>query len=173
MRPGLERNPRDETLLTSRLELARVDGSMKKREEGKALLLSLSRQRLGLMCLLILVLQGCEIPPEVNIQPTSPPSFTFSRGTLVGMLLVYRLDQDHPKSGVFLDVLLADKPNIFWMVEGKHDARSPIAYGDVPAGMKETVQAKPLVEGEYYLVFVEALVGATFLIRNGRAERVK
>jgi hypothetical protein len=157
------------------LELARVDRSMKKREQGKALFLFLSRvrQMRGLLCLLIFVLQGCEIPPEVNIQPTSPPSFTFSRGTLVGMLLVYRLDQDQPKRGVFLDVLLADKPNIFWMIEGKHDQRFPIAYGDVPAGMKETVKARPLVEGECYLVFVESLVSATFLVRNGRAERVK
>jgi hypothetical protein len=119
------------------------------------------------------VLQGCEIPPEVRVQPTSPPSFTFSRGTLVGMLLVYRLDQEQPKKGVFLDVLLADKPNIFWMVEGKHDQRFPISYGDVPMGMKETVQAKPLVEGEYYLVFVESLVSATFLVRNGHAEQIK
>jgi hypothetical protein len=121
----------------------------------------------------MLVLPGCEIPPEVYVQPTSPPSFTFSSGTLVGMLLVYRLDQDQPKKGVFLDVLLADKPNIFWMVEGKHDQRSPITYGAVPTGMRETVQAKPLVEGEYYLVFVESGVGTTFLVRDGHAEQFK
>jgi hypothetical protein len=39
--------------------------------------------------------------------------------------------------------------------------------------MKETVQPKVLVEGEYYLVFVESGVGGTFLVRNGRSEQIR
>ena len=145
---------------------------MRTRELVNALCPFLNRS-CQLLCFLVIVFQACEIPPEVHVRPTAPPSFTFSRETLVGMLLVYRLDQDQPKKGVFLDVMLRDKPNTFWMIEGKHDPRLPITYGDVPTGMKETVPAKPLVEGEYYLVFVESGVSASFLVRNGRAEKFK
>lgn len=126
-----------------------------------------------MVCLLILALEGCEIPPEVRVEPTGPPSFSFSRGTSVRMLLVYHLKPDQPEKGVVLDALLADKPNISWMVEGEHNQQFPITYGLVPTGMKETARAKPLMEGEYYLVLVESLVSARFLVRNGRAEPIK
>ena len=123
--------------------------------------------------LMILAFQGCEVPPKVSVEPTTPPTFTFSRGTAADMLLVYHLkgDQAH-KGGIFLDMLLADKENTNWMIEGEHDNQIPITYGVVPPGMKETVQAKPLIEGEYYFVYVASLVGARFVVRNGRAEKV-
>jgi hypothetical protein len=117
--------------------------------------------------------QSCEVPPEVRVQPTSPPTFTFSRGTLVSMLLVYHLQADQKDKGVFLDEVLNDKANLTWMLEGTHNQEVPIVYGLVPVGMKETVQAKPLIEGESYLGYVASLVGVRFIIRNGIAEQVK
>jgi len=111
--------------------------------------------RQGLLpCLILLSLQSCEVPPEVRVTHTAPPAFTFSSGTVVDMRIVYHGKPASPRKGVFLDEMLEDKPNILWMIEGKHDNRVPITYGSVPTGMKETVLAKPLAEGEEYLVFV-------------------
>lgn len=131
------------------------------------------RHRVVLSWLVIVSLQGCEVPPEVRVAPTSPPTFTFSSQTVVDMLLVHHLKRDNPNEGILLDELLEDKPNTSWMVEGKHDNRIPITYGSVPAGMKETVPAKPLVEGEYYLVLVGSLVGARFVIRDGTPQPIR
>jgi hypothetical protein len=39
-------------------------------------------------------------------------------------------------------------------------------------GMKATIEAKPLVEGEYYMVYVTSLVGAKFVISDGVAKDV-
>lgn len=128
--------------------------------------------RLGCTWLMILAFQSCENPPEVRVERTSPPTFRFSRGTSVDMLLVYHLNADQTDKGIFLDALLADKANISWMIEGEHDQQLPITYGVVPMGMKATVQAKALMEGEYYLVYVASLVGARFVIRNGIAQPV-
>jgi hypothetical protein len=127
----------------------------------------------GWLCLFILALQGCEVPPEVRVEPANPPTFTFSRGTAVDMLLVYHLKGDQAHKGILLDTLLADKENTSWMIQGEHDNQIPISYGVVPMGMKATVQAKPLIEGEYYMVYVASLVGARFLVRNGYAEQVQ
>jgi hypothetical protein len=123
---------------------------------------------------MILVFQSCEVPPEVRVEPTDPPTFTFSRGTAADMLLVYHLKGDQArKGGIFLNTLLADKENTSWNIEGEHDNQIPITYGVVPMGMKATVEAKPLIEGEYYFVYVTSLVGARFLVRDGHAEQVK
>ena len=89
------------------------------------------------------------------------------------MLLVYHLKGDRAHRGILLDTLLADKENTSWMIEGEHDNQTPITYGIVPMGMKATVEVKPLIEGEQYMVFVASLVGTNFLWRNGRAEPVK
>jgi hypothetical protein len=125
------------------------------------------------LCLSILALQGCEIPREVRVESTNPPTFTFSRGTVADGLLVYHLKGDQAHQGILLDTLLADKENTSWKIDGQHDNQIPITYGVVPMGMKATVEAKPLIEGEYYFVYVTSLVGAKFLVRNGRAEQVK
>jgi len=127
----------------------------------------------SLVALVVLLFQSCEIPPEVRVQPTNPPTFIFSSGTRVDMLLVYHLSHDQPDKGVFLDAVLEDKPNIFWMVEGNHDQRLPINYGIVPKSMKETVPAKALIEGEYYLVLVGSLANTRFTIRDGVAQPLK
>ena len=140
-----------------------------------SLLISLMRIDgwLGFLCVIMLGFQSCEVPPEVRVQPSNPPTFAFSRGTLVSMLLVYHLRPEQVGEGIFLDELLKDKPNLTWMLEGTHDQQVPITYGIVPSGMNETLEARPLVDGEYYLVFVASLVGARFVIRNGIAEQVK
>lgn len=123
--------------------------------------------------MIVLAFQSCEIPPAVHVNASSPPTFTFSRGTLVNMLLVYHLRPDEPTKGILFDELLADKPNITWMIEGEHDQRLQITYGAVPIGMKETAPATPLMEGEYYLVFVGSMVGTRFVIRNGIAQPIR
>jgi hypothetical protein len=107
------------------------------------------------------------------VESTNPPTFTFSRGTVADGLLVYHLKGNQAHQGILLDKLIADKENTSWKIEGEHDNQIPITYGVVPMGMKATVEAKPLIEGEYYMVYVTSLVGATFLVRNGRAEQVK
>ena len=56
------------------------------------------------------------------------------------MLLVYHLNASEPTKGILFDKLLADKPNITWMIEGEHDERLPITYGAVPMGMHERRQ---------------------------------
>src|ERR1700694_2294294 len=137
------------------------------------LLSSCVHQRSRWLCLLLLAFQSCHVQPEVRVETTTPPMFTFSRGTAVDMLLVTTLRATKRIQGVFLDTLLADKENTSWMIEGEHDNQIPIAYGVVPIGMKATVEAKPLIEGEYYMVFVASLVGTRFLVRNGHAEPVK
>ena len=68
---------------------------------------------------------------------------------------------------------MSDKANTMWRVEGKHDPAVPIIYGQLPTGMQETVQVKPLAEGEFYLVFVASLVGATFRILDGKVVVIK
>lgn len=123
--------------------------------------------------MIILALQSCEVPPEVRVQQTNPPTFSFSRGTLVDMLLVYHLRPEQVVHGVFVDELLNDKPNLSWIVEGKHDPQVPITYGSVPTGMREAVQAKPLIEGDYYMVMVASGASARFAIRNGSAAQIK
>jgi len=133
-----------------------------------------ARLRLAFPWAMILAFQGCEVPPQVRVEPTNPPTFTFSSGTAADMLLVYHLKGDlAQKPGIFLENLLADKENTSWMIEGEHDNKIPITYGVVPTGMKETVQAKPLIEGEYYFVIVASLVTTRFVVRNGVAEKVK
>jgi len=127
----------------------------------------------GWLCLLLLAFQSCHIQPEVRAEPTNPPTFTFSSGTVTDGLLVYHLKGDQAQKGIILDTLLEDKENISWMIEGEHDNQIPISYGVVPLGMKATVEAKPLIEGEYYMVYVTSLVGAKFVVRDGRAEQVK
>ena len=123
---------------------------------------------------MVLAFQSCHVQPEVRVEPTNPPTFTFSRGTATDGLLVYHLKDDQAqKPGIFLDKLMADKENTNWMIDGEHDNRIPITYSVVPVGMKATVEAKPLIEGEYYMVYVTSLVGAKFLMRNGRAEQIK
>ena len=129
-----------------------------------------ARLRLTVPLLMSLVFQSCHVQPEVRVEPKDPPTFIFSRGTAVDGLLVYHVkgDPGH-KGGILLDTLLADKENTCWMIEGEHDNQTPITYGVVPTGMKATIQAKPLIEGEYYMVYVTSLVGATFVIRDGMA----
>jgi hypothetical protein len=129
--------------------------------------------KLGFLWLLIVAFQSCEVSPEVRVQATYPPTFTFSRGTLVDMLLVYHLRPEQAVKGIYLDEILEDKTNISWIVEGKHDSQVPIAYGSVPNGMHESVLAKPLIEGDYYMVLVASGVSARFVIRNGNAEQIK
>jgi len=58
------------------------------------------------------------------------------------------------------------------MIDGEHDNQIPITYGVVPVGMKASVQAKALIEGEYYMVYVTSLVGAKFVISDGIAKDV-
>ena len=123
--------------------------------------------------LCLLSTQACEIPPEVRVQPTTPPTFTFSSNTVTNGLLVYHLTEEKRGKGILLETLLEDKQNMNWMIEGKHDKPVPITYGEVPTGMKETVPVKPLLEGEYYMVYVTSLVGARFVMRNGRAEEIR
>jgi len=108
------------------------------------------------------------------VEATDPPTFTFSRSTVTDGLLVYHLRGDRAnQGGILLDTLLADKENTCWMIEGEHDNKIPIRYGIVPMGMKVSIEAKPLVEGEYYMVYVTSLVGAKFVIKDGRAEESK
>jgi hypothetical protein len=89
------------------------------------------------------------------------------------MLLVYHLGAEQMGKGIFLDDLLHNKENLTWKLEGTHNQELPITYGLVPSGMKDTVQVRPLMEGEYYLVFVASLVSAKFVVRNGSAEQIK
>lgn len=126
-----------------------------------------------LLLLVLLLFQGCEVPPEVHVRPANPPEFTFSRGTVVEMLLVYHLRSEEVGKGIFLEQLMNDKANAMWRIEGKHEPQVPIIYGAVPADMQETVQASPLVEGEYYLVYTSSLVGATFRIQDAKANEIK
>jgi len=146
----------------------------KDEESLKMVILSrYARLRLAVTLLMVLAFQSCHVQPEVRVEPGNPPTFTFSRGTAADGLLVYHLKGDQAHKGIFLDKLLADKENTSWMIEGEHDNKIPITYGVVPMGMKATIQAKPLIEGEYYMVYVTSLVGAKFLVRNGRAEQVE
>lgn len=122
----------------------------------------------------MIALQSCEVSPKVRVEPTGPPTFTFSSGTSVEMLLVYHLNaQQRDRGGLLLESLLADKANINWMIEGENQQQLPITYGTVPVGMKETIEAKPLLEGEYYFVFVGSLVGARFFIKDGIAQPIR
>ena len=111
--------------------------------------------------------------PEVRVEAGNPPTFTFSRGTATDGLLVYHLKGDQAHKGILLDTLLADKENTSWKISGEHDNQIPITYGVVPIGMKAAIEAKPLIEGEYYMVYVTSLVGATFVINDGHAQQVK
>jgi hypothetical protein len=138
-------------------------------------LLNLSRYarlRPAAPLLMLVAFQSCHVQPEVRVEPENPPRFTFSRSTVADGLLVYHLKGDQRNKGIFLDKLLADKENTCWMIEGDHDNQIPITYGVVPMGMKATIQAKPLMEGEYYMVYVTSLVGAKFVISDGMARDV-
>ena len=125
-----------------------------------------------IMLVIGVTLTSCHVPPKVTVEDgSSPPRFVFGRGTLTGMLLVYHLQGD--AHGVFLDQLDRKSPDMMWMVEGPHEWKASMTYGTVPSGMRETVKVKPLIEGETYLVFVEALASDTFIDQDGKAKRLK
>lgn len=130
-------------------------------------------REVAFLSLVLLLFQGCEVQPEVRVRPTNPPAFVFSRGTVVDMLLVYHLRPEDVGKGIFFEQLMNDKANAMWRIEGKHEPQVPIIYGAVPPDMQETVQASPLVEGEYYLVYTSSLVGATFTIQDAKANEIK
>jgi hypothetical protein len=160
-------------LISTAIEEALLEDHKNNKESLKMIILSkYAGLRLAIPLAMILAFQSCEVPPQVRVEPTNPPRFTFSRGTVVDGLLVYHLKGDQRKNGVFLDTLMADKENTCWMIGGEHDNQSPITYGAVPVGMEATIQAKPLIEGEYYMVYVTSLVGATFVIKDGMAKDV-
>lgn len=129
---------------------------------------------LGLLLAMLIspAFQSCHVQPEVRVEPAAPPVFSFSKGTAVDGLLVYHLNGNRDHKGILLDTLLADKENTNWMIEGEHDNQEPITYGVVPVGMKATIQPKPLIEGEFYMVYATSLVGAKFVIRDGIAQPV-
>jgi hypothetical protein len=86
--------------------------------------------------------------------------------------MVYHIPPDQIDKGIYFDQLSENSPNTMWLIQGTHDPKEPITYGTIPANMREAVQAKPLVEGEYYFVYVASLVGRRFVVRNGKAEEM-
>lgn len=112
----------------------------------------------------------------IHVHDGNPPRFTFSKAERMGLLFVLRLHDAH--SGVSLAQVKNNSPDTMWWIEGERRKDDPITYGDVPVDMREITPAKPLVEGEYYLVYGNSgaggdFRGATFVIRNGEAQELK
>jgi hypothetical protein len=136
------------------------------------------RNNYGLILLLVslLIISNCtpENPVEVHIEEGFPPRFLLSDSRLVRSLFVYHIPAELANKSIPVEQMKKDDPNIMWMIEGHPYQNVPINYGVVPDGMIEVIKAKPLSEGEHYLVFGTAnahggMVGARFVIHNGRA----
>ena len=121
---------------------------------------------------------GYESPLEVNLQNGSPPKFTLSGGKRVGSFFVYHIPVEMAAAPVPADKMTKDSPDMMWLIEGKQSEEGPITYETVPKGMQEVTPAKPLIEGEHYLVFGTSLSqggfkGLRFVMTNGKALRTQ
>jgi hypothetical protein len=143
----------------------------------------------NILLVLLLILSGCasEIG-SFNVEGESQPRFTFDTNQ-VSLLLVYRTLRKYLNGGIPLAEFsqnnsderlgMKNNPNMQWAIEGKHDARIPITYGNVPEGMKEIVPAKPLAENTAYFVCTHigrsaySFAGRAFIIRDGRTIEVQ
>jgi hypothetical protein len=138
------------------------------------------RTRVGSVILVAaaFIASGCisERATVVHVKGGNPPVFTFSNAERMDLLLVFRLHDIN--SGVPLEHFKPNNPDTMWWIEGERRKDEPIAYGAVPIDMREITPAKPLVEGDFYMVHGNsaaggAFLGATFVIRDGQAQKIK
>jgi hypothetical protein len=121
---------------------------------------------------------GYESSLEVNLQSGAPPQFTLSGGKALGSFFVYRIPEGLADEPVPTDKMTKESPDMTWLIEGRRSEEGPITYGAVPKGMQEVIPAKPLQEGEHYLVFGTSLSqggfkGLRFVINDGNAVRTQ
>lgn len=129
-------------------------------------------KKLANLILLSLAALSCHIDPSVRVEGCNPPRFILSNNTVTTTLFVSRIPPEH-RDRLPLEFFSKDNPNTYWMIEGKHDQRNSITYGQVPLGMSEVVAAKPLVEGENYYVLLASLAGRSFVIEDGCVKEVR
>jgi hypothetical protein len=85
----------------------------------------------------------------VHLDGERVPRFSFV-GRTVSSLIVYEVPAYYLKKAFPLNECKETNPSTKWFVEGHHDAKEPIEYGNLPVGMKEFAGAKPLAEGVIY-----------------------
>ena len=138
----------------------------------------------AILLLISLISLRCDRIIAVNVEGGDPPIFNLHGDeNWVRELTIYHITKEDAETktgqGTKIDKPLLYKDfmdipeKMMWSISGKCLVRRPFVYGVVPDGMEEKVPAKPLIEGEYYFVYIfrrsGPCPGMLFTIRDGKA----